>query len=101
MDKPQYFLLMTDDHRLPKNKLHEEIRNRVRAKFNQTLATDKEEVCQYMQSIIEGCNMIFRRSEPAKGYFTKRDHFPNSSDCYYVDGLFQLVFYKVKEVDHG
>jgi hypothetical protein len=101
MNKPQYFLLMTDDHRQPKNKLHEQIRENVRGTFSQTLAADKEEVCRGVQLIIDTCNGLHRRSEPVKGHFSERDHFPGASDCFYVDGLFQLVFYKVKGVPNG
>jgi hypothetical protein len=101
LDKPQYFLMMTDDHRAAKNKLHEEIRKQVRATFNQTLTSDIPDVCRHIESIINACNSLHKRSDPAKGEYWERDHYPNSSDCYYMPGLFQLVFHKVKEVTNG
>jgi hypothetical protein len=100
MAKSQYFLLINNDHRGAKNKLHEQIRENVRETFSQTLSTDKAEVCRLIQSIIESCNAFHKRCEPVKGHFTERSqHYLN--DYFFVPDLFTLVFYKVKEVSNG
>lgn len=95
-----YFMLMTDDHRQAKNKTQEELRNEVREIFNQGIVENRKGVAELIDYLIIKANAAHPRSNPIVGQYWNREHYPSGSDCYYVDGLFQLVFYKVKEVDN-
>lgn len=102
MGKDQFFLLMTNDHRSTKNKLEEQVRKRVRDTFNKALITDIKEVCRHLDSIIESENANHKRCKPLEGVFWERLRLDGySNDTYYVHGLFNLVFYQVKEVNRG
>lgn len=96
--KKQYFVLMEHDHTLPKNKLQEEFRKRVKEDFNQTLITDMGELITCVNKIANNLNEVHSRSKPLLGYFSQESKYVNQPDCYRVDGLFKLSFYEVKEV---
>lgn len=97
----KFFALMEHDHNLPKNKLQEEFRKRVKKDFSQTLIESPAAAAMCLDDLATITNSSFRKCKPIEGYFSEESKYGNNPDCYRVDGLFKLSFYPVKEVNHA
>jgi hypothetical protein len=94
----KFFALMEHDHNLPKNKLQEEFRNRVREDFSQTLVDSPKAESMKLDRLGRFLSSVHSKCKPVEGYFSEESKYGKDPDCYRVDGLFKLSFYPVKEV---
>jgi hypothetical protein len=98
--KKKFFALMEHDHCLPKNKLQEEFRNRVREDFSQTLVDNPQEVSRILDHLASFLSSVHSKCRPMEGYYSTESKY-GDPDCYRLDGLFKLTFYQLKEVSNG
>lgn len=97
----KHFALMEQDHIQAKNQLRKELRKRIKEDFSQILVNDVKAVVAGIESVIRYYNELYSRCTPVHGHFEGRERWPDANPCFYVDGLFCIVFYEVKEVNHG
>lgn len=97
----QYFLHITNDHRVSKNKLEDEVRKYIREKYDHTLTGSRNEAISLIRNVVEVCNGKFPRCKALTHYFQDKRDIPGSNAYVGIPGLMTVNFYEVKEVSNG
>ncbi len=92
---------MGDDHRMTKNKLQAEIRERIRDDFNHRLTSNIDETVLEIKAMVEAANLMHPRCKPMTCEYYEAKSFSKRRRTVYVHGLFAMSFLEVKGGDRG
>jgi hypothetical protein len=94
------FFVVVHQYCMAKNKLQEEYQKRVKEDFDQTLITSPEEAVKCFKLLESNLNTLHWRCKPVKGSF-QQPGIPSLPKNYFVDSLFTVTFYEVREVSNA
>lgn len=92
----QYFLHVTNDHRVTKNQLEKELKKHLITTYNHTLTEDLKQTAAYILDDANRANKKFPRCKPLHAWFQQKRDFPGSSDEIHIAGLLCINFYEVQ-----
>lgn len=94
------FFVLVSQYCQAKNKLQDEYQRRVKEDFDRTLISSPDDAVKSFKSLETMLNAFHHRCTPIKGAY-QVPGVQSLPSVYFVDGLFTVTFYPLKEVSNA